>query len=96
MSRWDAGGLKGAVVGVALTLAVLGIATPAGPAAALGRVCPPSTPNCDPERVPWCPPGHPHCDPETLGLARSGWPDGTPGNTLVKCPPGQPSCDPET
>jgi hypothetical protein len=32
-----------------------------------------------------------------VGLARNGWPDGTPGNTNRRnCPPGQPGCDPET
>jgi hypothetical protein len=83
------------VAGVALALALLGATATAGPAAALGRVCPPSSPNCDPERLPRCAPGQPSCSPETVGLARNGWPDGTPGNTSVKCPGGQPSCDPE-
>jgi hypothetical protein len=58
--------LRPIVVGVAVALAVLGAAAPAGPAAALGRVCPPGAPNCDPERLPGCAPGHPRCDPETV------------------------------
>jgi hypothetical protein len=77
MSRWCAGGLARAVLVGALALAALGAAVPAGPAYALGRVCPPGAPNCSPERLPGCPPGHPRCDPETDGVAGNGWPDGT-------------------
>jgi hypothetical protein len=106
MSRWNTGGLKGAAVGVALALAALGAAAPAGPAAAIGRVCPAGAPNCDPEALPGCPPGHPNCDPETVGRGRwsgdgddtkvsGGWAD--PGAHARRgCPPGQPSCGPET
>jgi hypothetical protein len=41
--------LLAALAGVALALALLGAAVPAGPAAAIGRICPPGAPNCDPE-----------------------------------------------
>jgi hypothetical protein len=80
---------------IALALAALGAVAPAGPAAALGRVCPPGAPSCDPERLPRCAPGQPSCSPETVGLAPNGRPDGPPGNTSVRCPGGQSSCDPE-
>ena len=80
-----------ALAGASLALAALGATATAGPAAALGRVCPPGAPNCSPEAVPGGGAGW----PDGASLARGGWPDGTPGNTNVKCPSGQPSCDPE-
>jgi hypothetical protein len=79
---------------------------PAGPAAALGRVCPPSSPNCSPERLDGA-----ALTITTAGLGATGrgrwsgngddtmfsggWPDGAPGNTSVRRPGGQTSCDPE-
>jgi hypothetical protein len=96
-TRTQRTGLRPVVMGVALALAVLGAAAPAGPAAALGRVCPPGAPNCDPERLPGGETGGSPSGYGGLGPARGGWPDGSTGNTNRRnCPPGQPSCGPET
>jgi hypothetical protein len=52
-------------------------------------MCAPGDPNCGSELLPGG-------AAETVGLARPGWPDGTPNGTNVKCPAGQTSCDPES
>ena len=76
----------------ALALAALGATATAGPTAALGRVCSPSSPDCSPDAAPGGEVGW----PDGTSLARGGWPDGTPSNTSRNCPVGQPSCSPET
>ena len=84
MSKREAGGRTRALAGAALALAALGGAATAGPAAALGRVCPPSTPNCDPEAVPG--------DAESL----SGYGGIGPAAIGGICRPSSPNCGPET
>ncbi|HVG95540.1 MAG TPA: hypothetical protein VNK05_01410 [Chloroflexota bacterium] len=116
-TRRPPAGLARTVLCAALALTALGAAVPAGRAAAgalprpdqIGRVCPPSSPNCGPELAAGapagpetlrnCPPGQPSCDPETVaggGGNRFGYGGIGPAAIGGVCRPSSPNCGPDT